>query len=194
TAADLVTKAGGLVPDVIVMDVGLAGLDAVTLVRELRKTTPSATVLVIGVYESRELAVQLQAAGAKGYLLKPDVGHSLAPAIRALLEHGTFFRDRLQPEADAAPADIPQQPPRAVLTAREREVEQGGRLRAQHQCKHRRNASRAPHEQARSPFHERRGPLCATDGSDRPLSSKVSVGCTGSRQHSPVLPGNGRGI
>jgi len=122
TGAELIIKASALAPDVIVMDVGLVGLDAVTLVRELRKATPSATVLVIGVYESRELAVQLQAAGAKGYLLKPDVGHSLAPAIHALLAHGTFFRDRLQPEADSIPADIPLQPPRAALTARELEV------------------------------------------------------------------------
>jgi DNA-binding NarL/FixJ family response regulator len=50
------------------------------------------------------------------------VGHSLAPAIHALLAHGTFFRDRLQPEADSIPADIPLQPPRAALTARELEV------------------------------------------------------------------------
>ena len=77
--------------------------------------------LVIGVYESRELAVQLRNAGAMGYLLKPDVGQLLAQAIHVLLEHGMFFRDRLQAEADVTP-DIPPEGPRVALTAREREV------------------------------------------------------------------------
>jgi DNA-binding NarL/FixJ family response regulator len=122
TAGDLVAKAVGLAPDVIVMDVGLAGLDAVTLVRALRKAIPTAAILVVAVYESRALSVQLQDAGAKGYLLKPDVGHSLAPAIHALLGHGTFFRDRLQPEADLGPDENPQEDPLVALTAREREV------------------------------------------------------------------------
>jgi DNA-binding NarL/FixJ family response regulator len=122
TAAELVARAGSLAPDVIVMDVGLAGGDAVALVRELRTAAPPTPILVIGVYESRELCVQFQDAGAKGYLLKPDVGHSLARALRALVDRGTFFRDHIQHEAGSTPADMAEEPPRLPLTAREREV------------------------------------------------------------------------
>jgi len=121
TAEDLVAQAIALAPDVIVTEVGLPGLDAVTLVTKLRTVIPSAAVLVVSVYESRQLAIQFQYAGAKGYLLKPDVGHSLATAIHALLDNGTFFRDRLGIEAPDIPAEQPETTD-TPLTAREREV------------------------------------------------------------------------
>ena len=122
TGGELVAQAIALTPDVIVMDAGLSSTGAVDLARQLRTAVPSASLLVISVYESTHLAVQFRDAGAGGYLLKPDVGHSLAPAIRALLGRGTFFRDRLQHDADVRPMEIPEEAPHAVLTAREREV------------------------------------------------------------------------
>ena len=121
TGDDLLAKAIALVPDVIVMDAGLPGQDPVDLVRKLGRAVASAAVLVVSVYESRELAAQFRDAGARGYLLKPDVGHSLAAAIHAALANGTFFRDRLGGDAPSA-AGIPAQHAASTLTSREREV------------------------------------------------------------------------
>lgn len=87
-------------PDIVVMDVGLRGMDGITATRELTFRHPDVRVVMLSASCTRTLVTDSLAAGAWGYLVKAgppeelitairEVSQgrrSLAPSARALLE------------------------------------------------------------------------------------------------------------
>lgn len=124
TAGETLAKTAELMPDVVLLDIGLPGLDSLELTHELRRIASATKVLVLSVYESTPLAEHFRDAGAHGYLIKSDAGRALGGAIDALLEGRTFFSDHMQrngAELTGDRRDMPV-PVRNRLTEREREV------------------------------------------------------------------------
>ncbi len=126
----------GLVPDLVLMDIGLPGISGIEATRRIRGLAPTARVLMFTVHEEDEKVFAAICAGASGYLLKPLPADRLLEAIREaargaspingfiarrLLEH--FARDGGSHAAtgagSAGAADAPGDP---GLTAREREI------------------------------------------------------------------------
>jgi len=70
-------------PDVILLDVGLPGMDGIEGIQEFKKLDPDATVLILTVFENDEKIFRAICAGASGYLLKsdPDVIASINEVI-----------------------------------------------------------------------------------------------------------------
>jgi DNA-binding NarL/FixJ family response regulator len=122
TANEALAMTFALRPDIVLLDSGLSGRGSLALTSELSRTAPDSKVLVLSVHESAPLADAFREAGAQGYLLKPEAGRLLAPAIEALLSGRAFFSDHMpsiEPGGDAehrGGADPSQ------LTPREREV------------------------------------------------------------------------
>ena len=87
-------------PDIVVMDVGLGGMDGIAATRELTFRHPDVRVVMLSASCTRTLVTDSFAAGAWGYLVKTgppeelitairEVSQgrrSLAPSARALLE------------------------------------------------------------------------------------------------------------
>ena len=72
-------------PDVLVLDLGLPGLDGVRLCRALRASTPvHVPVLMLTARDSLDDKAQGFAAGADDYLVKPFAGEELLWRCRAL--------------------------------------------------------------------------------------------------------------
>jgi DNA-binding response OmpR family regulator len=72
-------------PDVLVLDLGLPGLDGVQLCRALRESTPiHVPVLMLTARDSLHDKAQGFAAGADDYLVKPFAGEELLWRCRAL--------------------------------------------------------------------------------------------------------------
>ena len=72
-------------PDVLVLDLGLPGLDGVRLCRRLRELAPAhVPVLMLTARDSLDDKVQGFAAGADDYLVKPFAGEELLWRCRAL--------------------------------------------------------------------------------------------------------------
>lgn len=72
-------------PDVLVLDLGLPGLDGVQLCRALRESTPvHVPVLMLTARDSLDDKAQGFAAGADDYLVKPFAGEELLWRCRAL--------------------------------------------------------------------------------------------------------------
>jgi DNA-binding NarL/FixJ family response regulator len=123
---EAVVKAIDLQPDVVVLDITMPELNGLEATRQIRRAV-SARVLVLTVHESDQVVTEVLDAGAHAYVLKTDAGRTLVEAIRALLDHQTFFTERVHDVADRrmgtrrAPAD--RRPP-GRLTPREREVVQ----------------------------------------------------------------------
>jgi DNA-binding NarL/FixJ family response regulator len=64
--------AEGVAPDVIILDLGLPGMDGIHAIPLLRKAAPDSQVLVLTVFDNKTRVFQALGAGASGYLIKSD--------------------------------------------------------------------------------------------------------------------------
>ncbi len=78
-------------PDVVVMDVAMPGMNGLEATRQIVKNLPSTRVLVLTSYGDDDYVAQLLDAGATGYLVKQTAAADLLKAIRVVHEGNTFF-------------------------------------------------------------------------------------------------------
>jgi len=77
------------VPDVIVLDLGLPGLDGLSVCRRMREKGLSAPILVLTARDAVADRVAGLDAGADDYLVKPFASEELIARLRALLRRGS---------------------------------------------------------------------------------------------------------
>lgn len=77
---EAVIKATSLVPDVIVMDLKMPGMDGIAATREIKQRLPDVNVLVLTLY-AEDFIKQAIEAGASGYLLKDSDTDQITSAI-----------------------------------------------------------------------------------------------------------------
>ena len=80
---EAVTQAQELMADVVLMDLRMPEMGGVEAIRELRKRTPSAHVIVLTTYDTDNEVLSAIEAGATGYLLKDAPREELMRAVRA---------------------------------------------------------------------------------------------------------------
>ena len=88
---EAVEKAKRLLPDVVILDIGMKELNGLDAARQIRKVAPQSEVLILTIHESEEVVRQVFASGARGYVLKSDAGRDLIAAVHALRKHKPFF-------------------------------------------------------------------------------------------------------
>jgi DNA-binding NarL/FixJ family response regulator len=81
--AEAVRLAEAVRPDVILMDLRMAGMDGVTAIGELTRRGVPARVLVLTTYDTDSHVLPAIEAGATGYLLKDAPREDLLNAVRA---------------------------------------------------------------------------------------------------------------
>ena len=120
---EAIMKAQELVPDVVVMDIAMSGLDGLEATRRIIKKNPKVKVLVLTQHDNREYILSAIKAGAAGYVPKRALGSELVSAIRAVHKGDSFLypsaataviQDYLRQAEGKEPYDC--------LTAREREI------------------------------------------------------------------------
>lgn len=79
-----------LQPDLVLLDVGLPTLNGIEAARRIREISPASKILFISANRSPEIAEEALRLGAGGYLLKPDAGKDLLPAVRDVLQGKRF--------------------------------------------------------------------------------------------------------
>lgn len=82
TGEEAVRLAADLVPDVVLMDVIMPGMDGVEATRQIRKVSPHSQVIVVTSYHEDEHIFPAIRAGALSYVLKDIDPDELAEAIR----------------------------------------------------------------------------------------------------------------
>jgi DNA-binding NarL/FixJ family response regulator len=112
-----------VMPDVVLMDINLPGMNGVECVRELKGRLPHTQVVMLTVYEDTDLIFGALAAGATGYLLKRTPPDELLRGIRDVHGGGSPMSGHIArmvvQSFRQAPSESPQD---EALSPREREV------------------------------------------------------------------------
>jgi DNA-binding NarL/FixJ family response regulator len=87
---EAVLKARELLPDLIVLDLGLPKLNGMEAARQIRKLSPNSKILVMSQESSPEVVQTAFSEGAKGYVVKVDAGRELLRAVKAILGGDLF--------------------------------------------------------------------------------------------------------
>ena len=78
-------------PDVILMDIAMPGLNGLEATRRIKKKFPRMKVLVLTMYTNEEYIFQILNAGANGYLVKETAFQDLISAIKAVYKNEAFM-------------------------------------------------------------------------------------------------------
>lgn len=103
-------------PDLMLVDVGMRGMNGIELATALHARHPAVRVLMLSMYDNREYVLSAIRAGARGYVLKESPTEEILAAISAVSMGGTYFSAQLSSLVTQPNAAAPQ------LTAREHEV------------------------------------------------------------------------
>jgi len=113
-----------LLPDIVIMDVTMPGLDGIGATRQIISELPSIKVIALSMYSNKLFVTDIFEAGASGYLLKECASIELEQAISAVLANEIY----LSPKVSGLILDgqmkrpLAIQSPTSVLTKRECKV------------------------------------------------------------------------
>jgi len=82
-------------PEIIMMDVNMPGMDGFESVQWLKENHPDIKVLVVSMVEKEETIVKMLKLGVKGYLSKDVEPHELGEALRSIINRGFYYTDYL---------------------------------------------------------------------------------------------------
>src|SRR5438445_417547 len=82
---DAIREADRSVPDIVIMDLRLPGIDGLQATRSILKAHPQTDVLIFTVDQSEQVLREALKAGARGCLTKTDAGSSLLSMLKTLV-------------------------------------------------------------------------------------------------------------
>ena len=80
-----------LKPDVVIMDIGMPGLNGLEATKTIKDQHPETNVLVLTMHRSEEYFFQMLEAGASGYIIKGAETAELLNAIRSVARGDVFL-------------------------------------------------------------------------------------------------------
>jgi DNA-binding NarL/FixJ family response regulator len=78
-------------PDIIISDIKMPGLDGLAAARNVRAKHPELPFIFVSVQDDPTIVRKAFAEGARGYVVKSDAGDELASAIEAVLGGGHYL-------------------------------------------------------------------------------------------------------
>jgi CheY-like chemotaxis protein len=85
-----VNKSLELQPDLVLLDIGLPGLDGINAARQIRNVAPACKVVFLSQESSADIVQEALSLGARGYVLKIKAASELLRALEAVLLGKTF--------------------------------------------------------------------------------------------------------
>ncbi len=109
-------------PDIAIMDVGMPDLNGFETTRRIREALPDTEVLILTAHDSEQMVSEAEACGARGYVLKSDVGRDLIAAVESVRRHKFSLSPQIARRSSIEPDRNGHGLPLVRLTAREREI------------------------------------------------------------------------
>jgi two-component system response regulator NreC len=125
-ASESVLLAQQLRPDVVLMDIGMAGMSSFEATRQIRRERPETRVLFLSMYDDEDYLSECVEIGASGYVLKDSPAEQLITGIREVHRGGSYLSPRLLTRLvdgfRMQGRGVERQPRFGTLTKREREI------------------------------------------------------------------------
>lgn len=110
-----------LVPDVLLLDLGLPRMSGIDVTRAVKASTPKVEILIFTIFDEEERVLEAVQAGASGYLLKGTPADKMIEAIKEVHAGGTVIQPNLARRllrhfrvAEPVAGEVPAPPPTAT--------------------------------------------------------------------------------
>lgn len=125
-AATAVKRVREFRPDIVLMDIGMAGLSSFDAVQQIRNDNRATKIIFLTMFEDEDYVLRSFKAGASGYVLKDTPVAELFAAVREVYSGGTYFDPRMLgrviEDFRVHRQESRTKDPDSLLTPREREV------------------------------------------------------------------------
>lgn len=98
SGAEALRIAGETKPDVVIMDIGMPGMNGIETTRRLLADRPDLRVLAVSAYHDKRFIMHMREAGALGYVQKAAGRNELLQAIRAVSDGKHYLSQDLASE------------------------------------------------------------------------------------------------
>jgi DNA-binding NarL/FixJ family response regulator len=116
SGAEAVEMAATLLPDVVLLDISMPGLNGIDAARQLRERVPKVKVVAVTMHNNTTYVREAMKAGMAGYVLKQSAASELATAVHAVMRNDRYITPALTETGGRNGAEDD------VLTSRQRQV------------------------------------------------------------------------
>lgn len=88
-AEDFINQMPDLIPDIVIIDIGLPGMSGIECVKKLKPLYPKMLFLMWTVFDDDEKIFDALCAGASGYILKNNTPENILQAIQDIAQGGS---------------------------------------------------------------------------------------------------------
>jgi DNA-binding NarL/FixJ family response regulator len=92
---EAVQRAEELQPDLILLDIGLPGLNGIEAARRIRKLSPESKIVFVSQESSADVIEEAMNSGAVGYVVKAHAATELLAAVQAVRQGRKFVSNGL---------------------------------------------------------------------------------------------------
>jgi NarL family two-component system response regulator LiaR len=93
--SDAVSVAKRIHPDLVLMDIGLPGMNGIEATIEVLRHCPSSKIMILSMYDDENSVVAAFRSGARGFLLKKAGSGDLLDALRAVSKGGSYLSSQV---------------------------------------------------------------------------------------------------
>lgn len=87
--------AGELMPDIVIMDISMPGLNGVGATSQIVSALPQTKVIALSMHSERQFVANMLKAGASGYILKECLFDDLFQAVTIVAGGGTYLSPKI---------------------------------------------------------------------------------------------------
>jgi DNA-binding NarL/FixJ family response regulator len=95
TGPDAVAMARKLLPDLVLMDIGLPGINGIEATTEVIRHCPNTKVAILSMYDDENSVVSAIRSGARAFVLKKASAAELVDALRTVAHGGSYLSSQV---------------------------------------------------------------------------------------------------
>jgi len=95
SAAEVYDKIGGLLPDIVILDISLPDESGIDVARRLHELYPDIKIIIHSMHDEQEYIEQFIRCGGVGYVLKQGTPEEIISAVQTVINRGAYFSPKI---------------------------------------------------------------------------------------------------